>query len=97
MTTVTVSEAKLHCRATTAVDSPDPEDDLFEIYVQAADDYIIAYLDRPSIPNKSAVKAAALLIVADLYENRLGAGDFDIKENPAVKRLLQPYRKNLGF
>lgn len=96
MATVTLAEAKLHLRASTYVDSPDPEDTLINIYIAAADDYIRNFLDREIIPNKSAIKAAALLIVADLYENREGSGEKEIKENPAVMRLLFPYRRNLG-
>jgi len=96
MATVTLAEAKLHLRASTYVDSPDPEDTLINLYIAAADDYIRNFLDREIIPSKSAIKAAALLIVADLYENREGAGEKEIKENPAVMRLLFPYRRNLG-
>ena len=96
MAIVTLAEAKLHLRASTYVDSPDPEDTLITLYMNAADDHIRNYLDREIIPNKSAIKAAALLIIADLYENREGAGEKEIKENPAVVRLLFPYRRNLG-
>ena|SRR3989304_433914 len=96
MAIITLTEAKLHLRASTAVDSPDPDNDLINIYIGAAEDYIRAYLDRQIIPVKDAIKAAAFLIVGDLYENREGAGEKEIKENPAVIRLLFPYRRNLG-
>jgi hypothetical protein len=96
MAVITLAQAKLHLRASTAVDSPNPEDDLINIYILAADDYIKNYLDRDVIPVKDAIKAAALLLVADLYENRNGAYEGEIKQNPAVERLLFPYRRNLG-
>lgn len=96
MAIITLAEAKLHLRASTSVTSPDPDNDLINIYIGAAENYILQYLDRQTIPQRDAIKAAALLIVADLYENRLGAGEDEIKENPAVKRLLFPYRRNLG-
>lgn len=96
MAIITLAEAKLHLRASTYVDSPDPEDTLINIYIGAAEDHIRNYLDREIIPSKSAIKAAALLLVGDLYENREAAGEKEIKENPAVNRLLFPYRRNLG-
>jgi len=96
MAIITLTEAKLHLKASTSATSPDPDNDLINIYIDAAEDYIKAYLDRQIVPTKSAIKAAALLIVGDLYENREGASVDEIKENPAVHRLLFPYRKNLG-
>lgn len=44
----------------------------------------------------SAIKAAQLLLIADLYENREAQSEKAITENPAVVRLLYPYRINLG-
>lgn len=97
MAIITLSEARLHLRAATYVDSPDPEDTIISVYISAAEDYITRYLDREILPVNGSIKAAALLIVGDLYENREGAGEVEIKENPAVKRLLFPYRRNIGI
>ena len=43
----------------------------------------------------AALKAAILLIVGDLYANREEHGDA-LAANPAVDRLIYPYRVNLG-
>jgi len=90
---VTLDEAKLQCR----VDN-DAEDGLIQIYIGAAEDYIRNFLDR-DLPTTTpyAIKAAALLIIADLYDVRESQviGD-SIQENPAVKRLLRPYREGMG-
>lgn len=73
------------------------EDTLIQIYIDAAQDYIEQFLNTMDYPVNSAIKAAALLIVGDLYENREGAGEKEIKENPAVMRLLYPYRQDIGI
>lgn len=99
MAIITTAEAKLHLK----VDQAD-EDSLIDLYIASAEAYIEKYINRV-IPNKNLptpnvpapIKAAALLIVGDLYENRQGAGTAEIKENPAVGRLLHPYRVNIGI
>lgn len=81
------------------------EDTLITTYMQAAQDEIENFIDyklsrltdSPYIPIPAAIKAAQLLIVADLFENRQGAGEKEIKANPAVTRLLFPYRKKMGI
>ena len=73
------------------------EDTLIQIYIDAAQDYIKNFLNVPVLPQNSSIKAAALLIVGDLYENREGAGEKEVKENPAVMRLLYPYREEIGI
>lgn len=97
MAIITLAEAKLHLKAATSDSSPDPDNDLINIYIGAAEKFITNYLDREVIPRNDAIKAAALLIVADLYENREGASKDELKENPAVVRLLYPYRRNIGI
>ena len=92
MAIITLTEAKHHLRITDT-----SEDTILQLYIDAAEEYITTFLDRQYVPRNAAVKAAALLTVADLFENREGAGDKDIKENPAVMRLLYPYRSNLGL
>jgi uncharacterized phiE125 gp8 family phage protein len=42
----------------------------------------------------AALKAAILLIVADLYEHAEEGAE--VGDNPAVERLITPYRLNLG-
>jgi len=88
---VTLDEAKAQCR----VDN-DAEDDLIQIYMDAAEERIRNFLDR-DLPDNPAIKLAALLLIADYYEVREAqvVGD-SIEENPAVKRLLFPLRQNMG-
>jgi uncharacterized phiE125 gp8 family phage protein len=52
--------------------------------------FVAGYGLAASVP--AAIKAAILLLVGDLYANREAGGEA-IAENPAVKRLLAPYRK----
>lgn len=92
MSIVTRSEAKLHLRVDQTVD-----DSLIDLYIKAAEEYIGRFLNTANFQNSSSIKAAALLIVGDLYENREGAGEKVIVENPAVMRLLYPYRVGLGI
>jgi uncharacterized phage protein (predicted DNA packaging) len=97
---VTLSEVKEHLRI-----EHTNEDRVLKIYIEAANDYIKKLLnseipgigDSPPTEAPGAIKAGALLTIGDLYENREGASEKDIKENPAVMRLLHPYRQNMGM
>lgn len=96
---LTLTEIKSHLRI-----DQNAEDALLQIYLDAAEDYIEKFLNQPiigkadsPISTPSAIKAAALLIIGDMYENREGAGEKEIKENPAVSRLLHPYRIGIGI
>lgn len=96
---VSLTEAKSHLRVDQSA-----EDALITLYIEASEDHIKAYLNRsvPGIADSpqtvpAAIKAAALLIVGDLYENREGGGEKDIKRNPAVDNLLYPYRVGIGI
>lgn len=99
MASVTLTEVKLHLRIT-----EDDEDALLTIFMGAADDYMRKFLNR-SIPGEndsptiipSAIKAAALLFIGDLYENREGSSEKVLVANPAVDRLLYPYREEIGI
>lgn len=53
---------------------------------------VAGYGDAPSdVP--AGIRAAGLLLVADLYEHREAQSlDYDIMPNPTVCRLLEPYR-----
>lgn len=92
MALVSLSEAKSHLR----VDISD-DDTLIQVYIDAAVDYIAKYLNDENFPFAPSVKAGCLLVIGDLYENRKGAGEKDVKPNPAVINLLYPYRKEIGI
>lgn len=97
---VTLAEAKLHCRVDTAA-----EDDLLATYMDAASVYIRNFLNQEIPTNDDSpatypatIKAAALLIIAGLYEQRSDKIVGTISEdNPAVMNLLYPYRDELGI
>lgn len=99
MAIVTLTEAKLHLKV-----EQTSEDALIDLYIAAAQEQIEKFLNC-SIPNMNlttpnppaSIKAAALLYIGELYENREGSTEIELKENPAVMRLLYPYRKNLGI
>ncbi len=95
---------KLHLRIE---DSFTDEDSLIAIYSGAAEEWIRNYIDDEGgvLPGELedpvedppfSIKAAHLLLVADTYENREAASELEIKENPAVTRLLHPYRACMG-
>lgn len=92
MAIITLSEAKEHLRVDHSI-----EDTLIQLYIDTAEEYIENYLNAPSLPYNNSLRAAALLTVSDLYENRQGAGEKDVKENPAVMRLMQPFRQSIGI
>ena len=92
MALVTLAEAKKQCRVT-----HDLEDDLITLYMNAADDWIRNYLNQEQIPPQYAVKAAALLIIEDLFKNRAATSEVQLYANPAVDRLLFPYRVEMGI
>jgi uncharacterized phiE125 gp8 family phage protein len=48
------------------------------------------YVSAANVP--AALRAAILLITGELYENREATTARPLTENPAVKRLLDPYR-----
>lgn len=99
MAIVSLSEAKDHLRVNQTT-----EDTLIQLYIDAASDYVREYLngeikgelDSP-VSTPAAIKAAALLLIGDLYENREAGGVDEIKRNPAVGALLYPYRVRLGI
>jgi hypothetical protein len=100
----TLSEVKAHLRLE---ESQAEEDAHLQSLVDAAADYTAQYLGRSLpwaddngdlVPVPASVKAAVLLIVCDLYENReaqvIGA---TLAVNPAVDRLLHFYRVGMGI
>jgi len=97
---VTLAEAKLHLRVTDA-----SEDGNIQLYIDAATTAIEKYLNRP-IPGAAlpvpaidaAIKAACLLMVGDLYQNRGAKITGTITtSNSAVDNLLYPFRINIGI
>jgi uncharacterized phage protein (predicted DNA packaging) len=99
MSIVSLSLAKNHLR----VDQSE-EDSLIQSYIDAAEQYVEGYINR-TIPGSldspvttpKPIISAILLIVGDLYENRLGASEVDLKENKAVVSFLYPYRVGIGI
>jgi len=92
MSMVTLAQAKKQCRVVHNL-----EDDMIQLYMDAADEWIANYLNLSNVPTTSGIKAAALLIIEDLYANRGATGEKEFHGNPAVERLLFPYRENMGM
>jgi len=84
----TVEEAKTHLRV-----DHDVEDEYIDSLIAAAEDHVSKYLgdDLPD-PMPNPVKAAVLLLVADLYEHRERQADRIFRENKTYDLLLNPYR-----
>lgn len=98
----TLQQVKQHLRLS-LVDTT--EDNLLVLYMAAAEDDIKNYIDddipgpgdSPQEPIPFAIMAAHLLLVGGLYENRESETyQNEIKQNPAVTRLLFPYRRKIG-
>lgn len=88
MTTVTLDEAKLHLRVNHA-----EEDNYLLSLILAAEGHVGVFLgDNLPDPMPAPVKAAVLLLVGDLYENRERQADRTLSENTAYSLLLAPYR-----
>lgn len=88
MTTVTLEEAKLHMRV-----DHDEEDSYILGLIAAAETHVGNFLgDGLPDPMPAPIKAAVLLLVGDLYENRERQGDRTLTEGTAYSMLLAPYR-----
>ncbi|MCS2609372.1 head-tail connector protein [Halomonas dongshanensis] len=93
MSTVTLQEAKDHLRIL-----DDEEDGYIGGLLLAAEGHIADYLgDGLPDPMPAPVRAAVLLLVADLFENRErqslgGVGGY--QQNPTFQLLLTPYRSS---
>ncbi|WP_313472765.1 head-tail connector protein [Brevundimonas sp.] len=87
---LTLEEAKQHLR----VDDVD-SDAIIEAYADAAVLSVLNYCDRKLVPQgaEPAFKAAALLMLGDLYNNResVVAGQ-SFAVSPTIGALLGPYR-----
>lgn len=87
---LTMEEAKQHLRV-----DDDDSDALIETYADAAVLSCLAYCDRKLVPQgaEPAFKAAALLMLGDLYNVReavIVGQSFAV--SPTVSALLSPYR-----
>lgn len=87
---MSLAEAKQHLR----IDGND-EDALVEAYADAAVLSVLNHCDRELVPQgaEPAFKAAALLMLGDLYNNResVVAGQ-SFAVSPTIGALLGPYR-----
>ncbi len=87
---LTIEEAKQHLRV-----DDDDSDAIIEAYADAAVLSVLNYCDRKLVPQgaEPAFKAAALLMLGDLYNNResVVAGQ-SFAVSPTIGALLGPYR-----
>lgn len=88
---ITLPEIKEHLRIFGA-----EEDTLLSTYAEAAGEYVCSFTgkDWPAeVDVPTSIKAAMLLIIGDLYENREAQMPTALHANKAVERLLWPYRE----
>lgn len=87
---VDLTLAKKHLRV-----GHNDEDTEITLYLNAAIDWTLTYTNRASVPAGAefAFDAAALLMMAGMYENREAVITGTIQaEIPTARRLLDPYR-----
>lgn len=96
---ISLEQAKLHLRIDHTEDDP-----LITLYIGAAQEQIERHIQRKIITdeeertsaydvvNNSALKAAALLFVGNLYENREATTDKPNELPLGYWSLIQPYR-----
>lgn len=96
MTTVTLQEAKDHLRV-----DQDAEDTTITAYLEAAEEYVEEYTGQAleelaELP--ATLKAAILLLVADLYELRSAQVENPVYQNKTLRRLLDFHvtRRRIG-
>ena len=101
---MTLDQVKKHLRL---CPNDAEENDHLDLIISAAVSHASQYIDRPIpwtdkagelVPVPPDVKAAILLIIGDLYENREGliVGTI-VATNPAVQNLLHFHRVGLGI
>ncbi len=84
---ITLEEAKTHCR----IDGNDSDAELAAMMAAAAA-HVENYLNGLPDPIPAPIKAAALLLVADLYEHRESQTEAVLYTNRTFMALLNPYR-----
>lgn len=87
---ITLEEAKAHLR----VDLPD-QDDMIQVYADAAVLSCLQACGRQLVPQgaEPVFKAAALLMLGDLFQNRAGVVEGQaFAVNPTVDALLYPHK-----
>ena len=88
---LTLTETKEHLRVSHA-----DEDTLIGAMMQAATyasaDYLNMAFEQLTATVPSPIKAATLLMIGDLYENREAQSDRPFNRNPTYRNLLDPYR-----
>lgn len=86
---VTLQEAKNHLKL-----EIDDDDSLVQSMIDAASVHVSAYIETEIAATPPApVRAAVLLLVADLYENRQRQqGGEQLFANRTYELLLQPYK-----
>ena len=88
---LTLNETKLHLR----VDGNDEDPLILELMAAATEttaNYLGLPVDQLTPASPSAIKSAALLMVADLFENRSSQVERPLYQNAAYERLLSAYR-----
>jgi hypothetical protein len=87
------------------LDDVDAEAELLELYLDAAEAHVESYLRRPLVPwnaealteqAPASVRAAILLVVGDLHQNRSANVEKPVSENATLVRLLALHRRGLG-
>lgn len=86
---LTLIEAKHHLRV-----DLDDDNTLIDNLMDAATTATSNYLDGMPLDDTAPapIKAAALLLLTDLYENRSASTERPLYRNDLFERLLQPYR-----
>ncbi|MDG5498965.1 head-tail connector protein [Marinobacter sp. BGYM27] len=103
MSVMTLEQIKHHLRLELDDESQDAH---LENLSEAAEDYAAQYIGQSipwkdsegeDVPVPASIKAALLLVIGDLYENREAQIVGTIRaDNPAVERLLHFYRVGMG-
>lgn len=86
---LTLNETKLHLRV-----DHDDDDSLIYGLIETASAAVANHLNVTTVaePVPAPVRAAALLLVADLYEHREAQTDRPLTRNATYENLLAPYR-----
>jgi len=95
---IPLEDIKYHLRVSQEPDSE--QDPQLELMYEAAIDYCHRFIDA-DIPVDSnglnpSFRAAVLLVIGDLFENRESGSGADYSPNKTVERLLHFHRRNLG-